>query len=147
VKVSVSSGPPKIALPGLSFKSEADAAAVITGLGLEYGESQITYSPNVAAGFVIGVQLPPSTDLLTNAQQVVKGSTVNLVVSNGLVQVPDLTGQPVTQAQSTLTGSALQLTVRLIADDGCTGQTVASQSLVGDQPQKSTIDLTYCSGV
>ena len=35
---------------------------------------------------------------------------------------------------------------RLVADDGCTGQTVASQSLVGDQPQKSTIDLTYCSG-
>lgn len=146
VKVSVSSGPPKIALPGLSFKSEADATAVITGLGLVYGESQITYSPNVAAGSVIGIQLPPSTDLITSAQQVVKGSTVNLVVSNGLVQVPDLTGQPVTQAQATLTGSSLQLTVRLVADDGCTGQTVASQSLVGDQPQKSTIDLTYCSG-
>ena len=28
---------------------------------------------------------------------------------------------------------------------GC-GQTVASQSRVGDQPQKSTIALTYCSG-
>lgn len=146
VKVSVSSGPPKIALPGLSFKSESDATAVITGLGLKYGESQITYSPNVAAGYVIGVQIPPSTDLITSAQQIVKGSTVNLVVSNGLVTVPDLTGQPVTQAQATLIGSSLQLTVRLIADDGCTGQTVTSQSLIGDQPQKSTIDVTYCSG-
>ena len=147
VKVSVSSGPPKIALPGLSFKSEADATAVLSGLGLTYGESQITYSPNVAAGYVIGVKIPPSDDLVTSAQQVVKGSTVNLVVSNGLVSVPDLTGQPVTQAQATLTGSSLQLTVRLISDDGCTGQTVVSQSLVGDQPQRSTIEVTYCSGV
>jgi serine/threonine-protein kinase len=146
VKVSVSSGPPKVALPGLAFKAEADAKAIIESLKLVYGESQITYSPNVALGSVIGVLLPPGTDLITSAQQVVKGSTVNLVVSNGLVQVPDLTGQAVTQAQATLTGSSLQLTVRLVADDSCTGQTVISQSLIGDQPQKSTVDVAYCSG-
>ncbi|MEO8262093.1 MAG: Stk1 family PASTA domain-containing Ser/Thr kinase [Pseudolysinimonas sp.] len=146
VQVSVSSGPPKVALPGLSFKTEVDARAVIEGLKLVAGESQITYSPNVAAGAVIGVQLPPSTDLITSAQQVVKGSTVNLVVSNGLVQVPDLTGQAVAQAQSTLSGSALQLSVKLTPDDSCTGQTVASQSIKGDQPQKSTVELIYCNG-
>lgn len=145
VKVSVSSGPPKVALPGLSFKTEADAKAVLESLGLVYGETQITYSPNVAKDAVIGIQLPPSADLITNAQQVVKGSTVNLVVSNGLVQVPDLTGQAVAQAQATLTGSALQLPVTLIIDDpGCTTQTVTSQSVTGDQPQKSTVELHYC---
>ena len=146
VQVSVSSGPPKVALPGLAFKTEVDAKAVIDSLKLVYGETQITYSPNVAKDYVIGVQLPPGTDLITSAQQVVKGSTVNLVVSNGLVQVPDLTGQAVTQAQSTLSGSALQLTVKLTPDESCTGQTVSSQSLKGDQPQKSTVELVYCNG-
>ena len=77
----------------------------------------------------------------------VKGSTVNLVVSNGLVKVPDLTGQSVTQAQSTLTGSALQLTVKLTPDRAAArGQTVTSQSIKGDQPQKSTVELIYCNG-
>ena len=53
--------------------------------------------------------------------------------------------QAVTQAQATLTGSDLQLTVQLTPDNGCSGQNVTSQSLVGDQPQKSTIVLVYCA--
>jgi serine/threonine-protein kinase len=146
VQVSVSSGPPKVALVGLTFKTEDDAKAIIASLKLVYGETRIAYSPTVASGAVIGIELPPGTDLITSAQQVTKGSTVNLVVSNGLVQVPDLTGQAVTQAQATLTGSALQLSVKLVPDNGCGGQNVTAQSLKGDQPQKSTVELTYCAG-
>jgi serine/threonine-protein kinase len=146
VRVSVSSGPPRIALVGLTFKKEADAKKIITDLGLVYGETRITYSPNVPKGTVIGIELPPDPTLITSAQQVVKGSTVNLVVSNGLVKVPDLTGQSVTQAQATLTGSSLQLIVKLNPDNGCSGQTVTAQSLKGEQPQKSTIELSYCAG-
>ena len=146
VEVAVSSGPPKVALAGLTFKTEAQAKEILEGLGLVYGESTVTYSPNVAKGSVIGMLLPPGTELITSAQQVVKGSTVNLVVSNGLVKVPDLTGQSITQAQATLTGSALQLSVKLNGDTSCTGMNVTAQDLVGDQPQKSTVELTYCSG-
>jgi serine/threonine-protein kinase len=146
VQVSVSSGPPKVALAGLAFKTEADAKAIIESLGLVYGQTTISYSPNVAKDAVIGIQLPPDDALVTSAQQVVTGSTVNLVVSNGLVDIPSLTGAAVTQAQATLTGSSLQLSVRLIADDGCSGQAVTAQSLVGEQPQKSTVELTYCAG-
>jgi serine/threonine protein kinase len=146
IRVTVSSGPPKVALVGLSFRTEADAQAAITKIGLVYGTTKVAYSPNVPAGQVIGVILPPSTDLVTDAQQVVKGSTVNLIVSNGLVQVPDLTGQSVTQAQATLSGSDFQLSVMLDPDNGCTGQNVTAQSIKGDQPQKSTVKLTYCAG-
>ncbi|MEO5921377.1 MAG: Stk1 family PASTA domain-containing Ser/Thr kinase [Pseudolysinimonas sp.] len=146
VQVSVSSGPPRVALVGLTFKTEQQAKDIIAGLKLVYGETTVAYSPNVPKDTVIGIQLPPDTELITAAQQVTKGSTVNLVVSNGLVSVPDLTGQAVTQAQSTLTSSQLQLTVQLTPDNGCTGQNVTSQSLVGDQPQKSTVVLTYCAG-
>jgi len=146
VEVRVSSGPPKVALAGLTFKTEEQAKQIIADLKLTYGETTVTYSPNVPKNSVIAIQLPPSTDLVTSAQQVVKGSTVNLVVSNGLVKIPDLKKQPVAQAQATLTGSSLQLSVKLIADDGCTGQAVTAQSLVGEQPQKSTVELTYCAG-
>jgi serine/threonine-protein kinase len=110
-----------------------------------YGETTVAYSPNVPKDTVIGIQLPPDDTLVTSAQQVVKGSTVNLVVSNGLVQIPDLTGQAVTQAQATLTGSDLQLQVKLTPDPGCSGQNVTSQSLIGDQPQKSLVELVYCA--
>ena len=77
------------------MKSQDQAKKIIQDLGLVYGETTVTYSPNVAKGAVIGILLPPGTDLITSAQQVVKGSTVDLVVSNGLVKVPDLTGKSV----------------------------------------------------
>lgn len=145
VEVSVSSGPPKVALTGLTFKTEAEAKTILESLKLVYGETTVTYSPNVAKDAVIGIQLPPGTDLITSAQQVVRGSTVNLVVSNGLVMIPEVKNLPVAQAQATLTGSSLQLSVRLIADDSCSGQQVIGQSLAGEQPQKSTVELTYCA--
>lgn len=146
VQVSVSSGPPKVSLVGLTFKTEEQAIALIEKLDLVYGVSRITYSPNVPGGTVIGIELPPDTAVITGAKEVVTGSTVNLVVSNGLVDVPNLEGQSVSQAQATLTGSTLQLTVRLTPDSGCSGQAVTSQSLVGEQPQKSTVELRYCAG-
>jgi serine/threonine-protein kinase len=147
VQVTVSSGPPKVALAGLTFKTEDQAKAQLAALKLKYGETTVTYSPNVAKGSVIAIQLPPSSELITSAQQVDAGSTVNLVVSNGLVKVPDLTGQSVTQARTTLTGSALQLSVKLTLDSsGCSDGTVTSQSVKGDQPQKSQVELVYCGG-
>jgi hypothetical protein len=67
-------------------------------------------------------------------------------VSNGLVVVPDVKGQPVTTARTTLTGGSLQLPVKLVLDNTCTGQTVVSQSVVGEVKQKTAVTLTYCSG-
>lgn len=146
IRVTVSSGPAKVALVGLAFKTEADAKAAIEAIGLSYGTSTQTYSPNVPAGSVIGVQLPPDEALVTSAQQVVKGQVVDLVVSNGLVKIPNLKDQAVSQAQALLTGSQYQLSVKLLPDTGCTGQAVTKQSLIDDQPQKSTVELTYCAG-
>jgi hypothetical protein len=39
--------PAAVALVGLTFKSEADAKDIIDGLELVYGETTVTYSPNV----------------------------------------------------------------------------------------------------
>jgi len=147
VQVTVSSGPEQVTLAGLIYKPEADAQAAIAAAGLVYGSTNTDYSPSVPAGQVIGVEIPGSTTPNGGNVQVAKGSTVNLVVSNGNVQIPDVRGQPVTTARDTLAGSTLGLTVKLHPVSTCTGQAVTAQSPgPGDAPQKSAITLTYCNG-
>ena len=112
-----------VALVGLTFKTEQQAQGHHRrARSSSTGRRRVTYSPNVPKGTVIGIELPPDTALVTAAQQVVKGSTVNLVVSNGLVQVPDLeragghagAGDPDRQRRSAH-GEARS------PDNGCTG--------------------------
>lgn len=142
VKVYVSSGKVSVAVPDVARMSEADAIAALKSAKLTYGTSSTTYSPDLAQGFVISSDPPAGVGI--GNKKVHEGDTVNLVVSNGLVSVPDVTGQPIAAANSAL--APLQLTVKVTVDTGCTGGTVAAQSIVGDQPQKSTITLRYCGG-
>jgi serine/threonine-protein kinase len=73
------------------------------------------------------------------------GGTVNLVVSTGLVRVPDVRNLAIGVASSQLTAIGLQVSVE--GDGGCTGGLVTAQSLPpGDQPQASSVTLRYCSG-
>ena len=146
IEVHVSSGKAKVTIPNLAFATEDAAKAKLDELGLVYGVTQQQYSPNVPAGVVVGIRPEGRQDVVTTAVQVEQGSTVDLITSNGLVNVPDLVGRPVTEAQTTLSGSTLQLTVKVTADNGCTGQAVTAQSLKGDVPQKSTVTLRYCAG-
>ncbi|MDP3208668.1 MAG: PASTA domain-containing protein, partial [Rhodoglobus sp.] len=87
---------------------------------------------------------PPGGSERVGAEVIRKGHVVNLVVSNGLVQVPDVTGKTIAQASAELDAIGLKPTVDV--DQGCGGGIVASQSIVGDQPQKSPIRLRYCGG-
>ena len=147
VQVTVSSGPSQVTLPGQIYKAEADAKAAIEAAGLVYGSTNTTYSASVPAGQVIGVETPDSSTPTGSNVQVTKGATVNLVVSNGNVQVPDVRSQPVQTARDLLAGSTLGLTGKLHPVSSCSGQTVTAQSPgPGDAPQKSSITLTYCNG-
>ncbi|MFC5502280.1 Stk1 family PASTA domain-containing Ser/Thr kinase [Lysinimonas soli] len=146
VQVTVSSGPQQISLPGLIYKSEADAIAAIKAAGLVYGSTTQDFSATVPAGQVIGALVPGSQTANGGTVQVVKGGTVNLSVSNGMVQVPDVRGQDVAAARDLLAGGTMGLTVKLHPDSSCTGQKVTAQSVVGNAPQKSAITLTYCAG-
>jgi len=139
VKVYVSSGQAAIAIPDVSRMPEADAIAAIEKAGLKYGISTTTYSPDLAQGTVIA-----SDPAANSVKPVHAGDTINLTVSNGLVNVPDVTGQAIAAANAAL--SPLQLSIKVNVDTGCSGGTVAEQSIVGDQPQKSTITLRYCGG-
>ena len=139
VKVYVSSGQLAIAVPDVSRMPEADAIAKIEAAGLKYGVSTATYSPDLASGLVIASDPAPGAPKPVHA-----GDTINLTISNGLVNVPDVTGQPIATANATLSG--LQLVIKVNVDATCTGGTVAQQSILGEQPQKSTITLRYCGG-
>ena len=147
VTVTVSSGPAQVTLPGQIYKPEADAQAAIAAVGLVYGSTTTDYSPSVPAGQVIGVLVPGSTTPNGGNLQITKGTTVNLVVSNGLVQLPDVRGQAAVEARDLLSGSTYALTVKLTPTTSCTGQKVTAQSPgPGDVPQRSTVTLTYCNG-
>jgi serine/threonine-protein kinase len=127
------------------FLAEADAISKIGEVGLSYGTSKQQNSPNVPAGQVLAITIDDETTQRTGAQKVPAGSTINLVISNGMVQVPDVVGQPISAAQGQL--QALQLTVKSVIDQSCGGGNVTSQSGKGEMAQRSTITVTYCGGV
>lgn len=137
IKVYVSSGKPTTDVPDVTRMAEADAIAALEAAGLKYGTTTAEYSPDLPAGTVI--RTDPAAG---GAVPVREGDTVNLFVSNGLVLIPDVTGQPTNQANTTL--GALLLTIKTTIDQGCSGGVVASQSIVGEHPQRSAITIRVC---
>lgn len=138
VKVFVSAGKNPTTVPRLDQLSEDAAKEAIAARLLLYGTTTPQYSATIPAGTVISSE--PASGAKTR-----EGETVDLFVSNGMVQVPQLIGQPIASATTAI--SALQLSITAAPDPGCTGGAVTAQSLpAGDQPQRSDITLTYCSG-
>jgi serine/threonine-protein kinase len=143
IEVLVSTGPPSVSLPALTYLPEADAITKIQEAGLDYGTSKQQNSPSVPAGQVMAITVDDETAQRTGAQNVPAGSTINLIISNGMVSVPEVVGLSIGEAQAQL--QALQLTVKLAPDSGCGGQKVTSQSGKGEMAQRSTITLGYCA--
>ncbi|MBH0116933.1 Stk1 family PASTA domain-containing Ser/Thr kinase [Salinibacterium sp. NG253] len=144
IQVVVSLGRTPVTVPNVSNMQEDAAIKLLESAGLVYGTTSQTYSPNLSKGTVISSDPRGDAERTSDGEVIREGETVNLVVSNGLVQVPDVTGKDIGEANTTLTG--LQLSVKLSADFGCSGNTVSYQSIVGDQAQKSEITLQYCAG-
>nr|WP_221234345.1 Stk1 family PASTA domain-containing Ser/Thr kinase [Terrimesophilobacter mesophilus] len=138
VKVWVSTGLSFVAIPLVTNMTEKAAIKALTEAGFVYGTTTKSHSPSIAKGIVMGTSPDGGISART-------GSTVDLVVSDGLVDVPKVTGLAIADANRKL--SALGLNITPVADDTCTGGTVTSQSLApGTHPQKSPITLNYCSG-
>ena len=144
IKVWVSLGETPATVPDVSNMLEADAIAAITAKNLVYGSSTQEYSPSVKAGIVTRSDPAGGSERRTDGTIIREGDTVNLFVSNGLVNIPDVTGQPVAQASTTL--SALALNIKTQVDLSCSGTTVAAQSIVGENAQNSEITIRVCGG-
>jgi serine/threonine-protein kinase len=144
VKVYVSQGITPVKVPDVSNMSKANAISALEAKHLVVGTTKTDYSPDVKKGYVISTDPEAGADFRLDGSTIHEGDTVNLVISNGLVKVPQVTGKPIGQASAAL--SALSLNIVVVVDGSCGGGTVASQSIVGEQKQKSTITIRYCSG-
>lgn len=138
IEVVVSAGPELIEVPSLSLLTLAEAQALLIERGLTLGTVTAENSSSIGKDIVLRSDPEAGTEMR-------EGDPVNIVVSTGLVLVPDVRTLQIGEASSQLTAIGLQVTVE--GDAGCSGQAVTAQSLPpGDQPQGSPITLRYCSG-
>ncbi|WP_327069575.1 Stk1 family PASTA domain-containing Ser/Thr kinase [Kitasatospora sp. NBC_01250] len=143
VKVTLSKGPERIAVPDVTGKPLDQAQQQLTAARLTPGTTTQDYSPTVPQGSVISTSPAAGQQLAVNAP-------VALVVSQGAapVAVPDTTGQPVAAAQSTLTGAGFK--VALATDqtwsDTVPSGSVAAQDVTGTASPGSTVTLTLSKG-
>lgn len=112
----VSTGPPPVPLPELNALDVATATAALTDAGLVLGAQTPEFSEDVPTGLVIRwvVALQPN---LVAGQEVIKGTAVDIVVSQGPAPrvVPDLRGMTIDAATVAL--NDLQLIVNRADDE------------------------------
>ena len=138
ITVYVSSGAQPVLVPSLLGMTEQDATSALAAIKLNLGTITQSQSATYPAGQVI------SSDPTANAQAT-PGSTVNLVISNGKVMVPDVRNLSINDAKAQLTAPDVALTVSITTKTACTGTpgtVVLDQSIMpGLTAQKSAIIL------
>ena len=140
VTIVESTGPELQAVPDISLTTLEKATALITEAGFALGTVTKDYSATVAKDSVISATPAPGTELAA-------GETIDLVVSTGLVKVPDVVGKSIQKAKELLEAATVQYTVNVTTDKTCGGAVIKSQSIKpGDGPQRQTINLVYCAG-
>ncbi len=138
VGVYVSSGPQLVNVPDVASMPENEARDTITRAGFTAGNTVRENHPNVPRDVVIRTDPPANNSLAP-------GGTVNFVVSTGNVEVPDVVGLGLEQAQAELTDQGL--IPQIESDTGCSGGTVSGQSIApGAAPQGSTVAIRVCNG-
>ncbi len=138
VKVWVSTGQTLIAIPIVTNMTEEAAISALTSAGLTYGKTTTAHSTSVPNGIVMGTSPDGGTTVR-------KGTTVDLLISDGLIEIPKVVGKPISDANRELL--PLGVNIALNPDGSCSGNVVTAQSLApGVHPQKSSITLTYCTG-
>ena len=137
VRVTVSSGPAKIDVPDVGRLDQASAEAALTAAGLVVGTISSDYSADIPEGAAI------RTEPAAGSGAVPSGTTVNIILSNGQVYVPDVVGQSTNEGTSTL--QALGLNVKATPDQSCGGLVIAAQDPgPGPVAQYSDIRLRVC---
>ncbi|GAB3615602.1 Stk1 family PASTA domain-containing Ser/Thr kinase [Okibacterium endophyticum] len=143
IRVIVSSGAKTVAVPDVTNKTTAQATTDIEASGLRLGSITTQNSPDVPADTVMDSDPEAGTE-------VAESTTVNLIASSGLVTIRDVRGQSLEVATQMMQADDVGLIVEPVPDPNCAsaaGNPVVTQSLApGDVPQKSTIQLGYCSG-
>ncbi|WP_257963449.1 Stk1 family PASTA domain-containing Ser/Thr kinase [Brevibacterium ravenspurgense] len=137
VTVFVSVGPAEVTVPDVSGQTESLARQTLEEAGLKGGSNTEENSPDVDKGTVLKTK--PGKD-----SKVEKGSAVDLVLSSGRVDVPDVTGKTADEACEILTGEKHQLqcnTEEVETNDHEAGK-VFSQSVKGGSSTEQHATIT-----
>jgi eukaryotic-like serine/threonine-protein kinase len=139
IEVVVSSGKLETSVPLLTGLTEEAARAALESAGLVLGVISPGNSATVVKGSVI--ESVPAAN-----ERVPGGSVVNLLVSDGQVQVPNVENLSVSEAQRIMQAPEVGFTVVIAQPEGCSGTVgtlVATQSIpAGLAEQRSSITLT-----
>ncbi len=139
IEIVVSSGKLEVAVPLLTGLTEEAARAALESAGLVLGVISPANSASVVKGSVI--ESVPAAN-----EKVPGGSTVNLLVSDGQVQVPNVENLSISDAQRIMQAPEVGFSVVIAQPEACTGTVgtlVATQSIpAGLAPQRSSITLT-----
>jgi len=139
ITVLVSAGKEQVLMPDLRGLTEEEATLALTDAKLELGVITQSDSATVALNLVI------SSDPAAN-KSIPAGTIVNLVISTGMVTVPNVVNLDQADAIAQLSAPQVGYTVQSQVEAGCAGTagtTVIAQSILpGSQPQLQTIVLT-----
>lgn len=140
ITVVESTGLAQSTIPSITNMTVEEAQAALEAAGFVFGEIIEVADPDAAVDEVVG----SSPEEGTQAQG---GSVIDIQVSNGQVEVPDVVGKTLAEASALLQGTTVQLTVTVEADSGCNTKLVSSQSIApGPAKQHSEITIVYCAG-
>lgn len=104
VVIEVSAGPDEVGVPSIIGMSRSEAKSALEAQGLQLGTVTEEDSPDQAANRVI------STDPEV-AETVAKGSSVDVVVASGDVQLKDYTGQQIDDVRNEIFALGLEVSV------------------------------------
>ncbi|MEV4555909.1 Stk1 family PASTA domain-containing Ser/Thr kinase [Kitasatospora sp. NPDC049285] len=133
VRVVVSRGPERVAVPELTGRPLVDATRALTDAKLSAGTVREQFSDTVPKGSVIGADPVPGTRLAPNAP-------VALTVSKGMTPVPDVGGLSWDDASKALEAAGFQAKLGGLLPLGkVTGQSPAAGT---PRPQGSVVTVT-----
>ncbi len=142
VQLVVSTGPAPRTVPTVVGLTVEQATAALQAIQLGVTVAEPVFSDDIATGSVVSSDPPEGTGGIS------RGSTITITPSKGvdLVTMPDLTGQTLAQAQSTLAAAGLQVGALLGNSQGLFAQaTVQGQpAAAGSQFKRgSAVDLVF----
>jgi serine/threonine-protein kinase len=140
VDLVVSSGPDTVVIPDLSGKTENEATNALTDLGLTVGRITEQSDPSVAKDVVIKTNPVSGTN-------VDKGSSVDLYISNGQVEVPDVVGLSLQEATQRLADMGLEIATNFESSSEPVNTVIDQDYRNARVDQGSTVTVTVSEGL
>jgi serine/threonine-protein kinase len=142
VTISVGTGPPAVEVPNVTGNTPAQAAEILREAGLRLGSQSEDYSAGMAEGGII-YQDPPG------GESAEPGSTVDVTVSLGpeQVEVPEVYGTTLAQAQQLVDEAGLDSTTDEVDDQEAAGTALSTDPQAGTLLDPgTTVTIYYSAG-